>query len=91
MNALRSVLALIVWLYILVLFGRMIIDWIRIFSRDWRPQGVMLVIAETLYTLTDPPLKALRRVLPTLRIGGIGFDLGFLVLLLLLYLLLAFL
>jgi len=91
MNTVRSLLALIVWLYLLVVFGRLILDWIRVFARDWRPRGVVLVIAEAVYTLTDPPLNALRKVIPPIRLGGASIDLGFLVLVLGLYLLLAIL
>ena len=91
MQTLTSVLALIVWLYLLVVFGRLILDWIRVFARDWRPRGVVLVIAEAVYTLTDPPLNALRKVIPPIRLGGASIDLGCLVLVLGLYLLLAIL
>ncbi|MFW5474745.1 YggT family protein [Knoellia sp. CPCC 206450] len=91
MNSVRSLLALVVWLYLLVVFGRLILDWIRVFARDWRPRGVVLVIAEAVYTLTDPPLNALRKVIPPLRLGGASIDLGFLVLVLGLYLILAIL
>lgn len=88
MNTVRALLELIVWLYLMVVFGRLILDWIRVFARDWRPRGVMLVIAEAVYTLTDPPLNALRKVIPPLRLGGAAIDLGFLVLVLALYLVL---
>ena len=91
MDAVLSLLKFIVWLYLMVVFGRLILDWIRVFARDWRPRGVVLVIAEAIYTLTDPPLNALRKVLPPLRLGGASIDLGFLVLVLGLYLLLAIL
>ena len=91
MNTVCELLKLVVWLYLMVVFGRLILDWIRVFARDWRPRGVMLVIAEAVYTLTDPPLRALRKVLPPLRLGGASIDLGFLVLVLALYLLLAIL
>lgn len=91
MNTVRGLLELIVWLYLMVVFGRLILDWIRVFARDWRPRGVMLVIAEAVYTLTDPPLNALRKVIPPLRLGGASIDLGFLVLVLALYLVLAIL
>ena len=53
------------------------------FARSWRPSGVILVLAEVIYTITDPPLKALRRVIPPLRIGGIALDLSFLVVIIL--------
>jgi len=91
MDVVRQVLRLIVWLYLIVVFGRLALDWIRVFARDWRPRGVMLVIAEAVYSLTDPPLKALRKVIPPVRIGAVALDLSFLVLVLGLYVLLAIL
>jgi len=54
-----------------------------VFSRDWRPRGLVLVVAESVYTVTDPPLRMLRRVIPPLRFGGVQLDLGYLVLMLL--------
>jgi YggT family protein len=84
MTAVLALLKLLVWLYLIVVFGRLILDWIRVLARDWRPTGVMLVLAEAVYTLTDPPLNALRRVIPPLRLGGVALDLGFLVLVLVL-------
>lgn len=65
---------------IVVLITRAIFDWIRNFARQWRPQGVALVIANISYSLTDPPIRALRRVLPPLQFGGLSLDLGFLIL-----------
>lgn len=73
-------LALLV--YVLVLILRLVFDWVQVFARDWRPRGVVLVVAEAAYTLTDPPLRLLRRVIPPLRLGGVQLDLGFLVLVL---------
>lgn len=55
------------------------LDWVQVFARDWRPRGAALVVAEVTYTITDPPLKAIRRVLPPLRIGAVALDLAFLV------------
>jgi YggT family protein len=71
---------LIVWLYLVVLLARVVLDWIQVFARDWRPRGVMLVIAETVYTATDPPIRFFRRLIPPVRIGSMQLDLGFLVL-----------
>ena len=88
MNTIRSVVGLVLYLYLLVLFGRLVLSWVQVFSRDWRPTGPMLVIAEGVSTLTDPPLHALRKVLPPLRIGGVALDLAFFVLILIVYLLL---
>ncbi len=75
-----SVLALVLWLYLLVLIGRIIFDWIQVFAREWRPRGVVLVLAELIYSLTDPPLRALRKVIPPLNLGQFRLDLGFMVL-----------
>ncbi len=72
----------ILFLYFIVLIGRLVFDWIQVFSRDWRPTGVVLVVAEVIYSLTDPPLRALRKVIPPLRLGGVALDLAFLVLIL---------
>ena len=89
MNTIRSFIGLLLYLYLLVLFARLILSWVQVFSREWRPKGPVLVLAEGVYTLTDPPLRALRKVLPPLRIGGVALDLGFFVLVLLIYILLA--
>ncbi|USQ77483.1 YggT family protein [Ornithinimicrobium cryptoxanthini] len=70
-------------LYFFVLIIRLILDWVQVFSRDWRPSGVMLIVAETVYSLTDPPIRFLRRFIPPLRLGGVALDLAFLVLILL--------
>ncbi|MCT9001128.1 YggT family protein [Microbacterium memoriense] len=64
-------------LYILVLLARLILEYIPMFNREWRPQGIGLVLAEAVFTVTDPPLRFFRRLLPPLRIGPIALDLGF--------------
>src|SRR5699024_5417288 len=68
-------------LYVYVLLARVILDLVQVFSREWKPTGFLLVLAEAVYTLTDPPLKMLRKVIPPLRLGQISLDLGFIVLL----------
>ena len=87
MSAVLEVLAFVVFLYLLVLIGRVVFDWIRIFAREWRPRGAVLLVAEPVYTLTEPPLRALRRVLPPLRLGGVSIDLSFMVLFIAVYVL----
>ena len=67
-------------LYQLVIIGRLILDYVRMASRDWRPRGAMLLVAEFLYSVTDPPLRLLRRALPPLRLGTVSLDLSYLVL-----------
>lgn len=75
-----SLLRLVVFLFFIALIVRLIFDWVQVFSRDWRPRGVVLIAAEGVYSVTDPPLKALRRVIPPLRIGGVALDLAFMLL-----------
>ncbi|MEL5990473.1 YggT family protein [Microbacterium phosphatis] len=72
-----SILNVAVLLYILVLFTRLVLEYIPMFNREWRPRGAMLVVAEVTYTLTDPPIRLLRRFIPPLRFGGIAIDFAF--------------
>lgn len=80
MSLLGRTIVSVLWIYLIILIARIVIDYVVIFARDWRPRGFALVIVEVVYTITDPPLKALRRVIPPLRIGGVALDLAFLVL-----------
>ncbi len=60
--------------YLLVLWARFFIDLTRVLRRDWRPRGFMLVVAEVAFTLTDPPIRAVRKMLPPVRLGGAALD-----------------
>ncbi|EKA62139.1 MULTISPECIES: YggT family protein [Janibacter] len=82
MSIVRDVLHLVLYIYFLVLIGRLVLDWIQVFARQWRPKGVILVVAEAIYTLTDPPLNAIRRVVKPIRFGGVAIDVAFLLLIL---------
>jgi YggT family protein len=81
-NPVASVVRFVVFLFFVILLGRLVLDWVQAFARDWRPRGVLLVVAEAVYTVTDPPLKALRRLIPPLTLGAVRLDLAFLVLML---------
>jgi YggT family protein len=80
MGILKIVLYYLLSIYLVILIGRMIFSWITAFARSWQPHGIVLVIAETIFTLTDPPLKFLRRFIPPLRLGTVAMDLSFMVL-----------
>lgn len=80
MQLLFSLVSSLLSLYLFVLIVRLVIDWVQVFAREWRPKGVVLVIANVVYGLTDPPLDALRRVIPPLRLGSVSLDLGFVLL-----------
>ena len=70
----------VLWGYLAILTVRMVLSVLPLLVRQWEPRGVLLVIAEFTYTVTDPPLRFLRRFLPMPRLGGIAIDLPFLVL-----------
>jgi len=67
--------------FIALLWIRFIIDWVQVFARSWSPRGVLLVLLEVVYSITDPPIKALRRVVPPLRLGQVALDLSFIIVL----------
>ena len=77
MGLVSYIIGLVLWIFMLVLFARMILSWVPVLVREWQPRGPMLVLAEVVYSITDPPLRALRKVIPPLRLGGIAIDLGF--------------
>lgn len=88
MNLVGGILYGLVWAFIALLWVRFVVDWVQVFARRWSPSGVLLVVLEVVYTITDPPIKALRKVIPPLRLGSIMLDLSFLLVMLGAYLLL---
>ena len=80
MEVLQIVLRYVLTIYLVILIGRMIFGWVQVFAREWRPTGILLVLAEAIFTVTDPPLKFLRRFIPSLRLGMVAMDLSFMVL-----------
>jgi YggT family protein len=63
----------------------MVMSWVFVFAPSYRASGAMAVLLEITFTLTDPPLRFLRRLIPPLRIGNIGIDLAFIVVVAVLY------
>ena len=88
MYAVGLAIHLFLWVFIALLWVRFIFDWVQVFARSWSPSGPLLVLLEIVYSATDPPIKALRRVVPPLRLGSIALDLSFLIVLVAAYLLL---
>jgi YggT family protein len=68
----------ILFIFIALLWVRFIVDWVQVFARPWEPRGPLLVALEGVYSATDPPIVALRKVIPPLRIGSVALDLSFL-------------
>jgi YggT family protein len=84
-----SILNFALLLYIFVLFARLVLEYIPMFNREWRPKGAVLVLAEVVYTLTDPPIRMFRKVIPPLRVGGIAIDFAFALTMLICFILLS--
>lgn len=82
MRLVAEILSLAVAVFLITLLVRLVFSWVQVFARDWRPRGVVLVLAEAVYTVTDPPLRAVRSVVRPLTLGTVRVDLAFLVLLL---------
>lgn len=80
MSTVLSVLIIALQLFIFVLIARVVLEMVQSFSRTWRPTGFVLVLAEIVYTITDPPLKFLRKFIKPVRLGSIALDLSVLVL-----------
>ena len=68
----------LLWFFIAFMWVRFVTEWVQVFARSWAPRGVLLVALEGVYSVTDPPIKALRRVIPPLRIGNFALDLSML-------------
>lgn len=77
MDALRAVL----FIFILVLFARVVLSLVIVFAREWKPTGAMLLLTEGVFSLSDPPVKALRRLIPPFTVGQVRIDVAFMILL----------
>jgi YggT family protein len=86
-NILKDVAFYVLSVYLVLLLGRMIFSWVQVYAKSWSPHGVLLVIAEGVYSATDPPLRFLRRYIPSVRLGSVALDLSFIVLFLVVYVL----
>lgn len=73
-----SIIATVIYvaltIFFVLMWARFILDLARTFARQWRPRGLGLVAAEAVFVVTDPPIKAVRRVVPPLRVGGASLD-----------------
>ncbi len=87
-HAVWSLIHIVLWVFIAFMWIRFVVDWVQVFARTWSPKGVLLVVLELVYSATDPPIKALRRVIPPLRIGTVALDLSFIIVMIVAYMLL---
>jgi YggT family protein len=82
-----SIIDLILFVFLLLLFARFVVDWVQVFARSWSPKGFVLVLLEIIYSITDPPIRFVRRFVPPLRLGAIVLDTSFIIVLISVYLL----
>ncbi len=80
MSAVAGVLYFALLVFLLFLIFRLVMEYVFLLARSFRPTGALAAVLELAYSVTDPPLKALRRVIPPLRIGQVSLDLGFIIL-----------
>ena len=73
-----SIIHVVLFVFIALMWVRFIFDWVMVFARQWQPTGPLLLVLEAVYSITDPPIKALRKVIPPLRLGNFALDLSFL-------------
>ncbi|TDN43475.1 YggT family protein [Curtobacterium flaccumfaciens] len=76
MSAIFTILYFLLLLYFFVMWGRFALDIVQAYNRSWRPRGGLLVVSEVVYTLTDPPIRTVRKALPPLRMGPVALDFG---------------
>ena len=87
MNIVKEVAFYLLSVYLVLLIARMIFSWIQVYAKSWSPSGILLVVAEGVYSATDPPLRFLRRYIPSVRLGSVALDLSFMLLFLVVYVL----
>ena len=80
MGVVADVVYFALLVFLLLLIFRLIMEYVFLLARSYRPTGLVAAALELAYSVTDPPLKALRRIIPPLRIGQVSLDLGFIIL-----------
>lgn len=68
------ILAWVLRVYMMILWARFIVEWVRVLQPGFKPRGVLLMLVETVYTVTDPPIKLARKLIKPIRVGQIMLD-----------------
>lgn len=79
MEIVGVVLLVALQIFSIAMWGRFILDWVQVLAPTFRPRGVVLVIAELIFTVTDPPLNLTRRFVKPIPLGGARLDLAWVV------------
>ena len=88
MSVVGQVIEGLLWFFIVLMWVRFVVDWVQVFARSWTPHGPLLVLCEVVYSVTDPPVRGLRRLIPPLRMGSVVIDLSFIIVMITAYVLL---
>lgn len=80
MDVVWHVVYYLLFFFWLLLTARVVVELVRSFARSWQPVGGVAIALESVYTMTDPPVRALRRVIKPVRVGGVWLDLSIIVL-----------
>jgi YggT family protein len=81
MSTFWGLVAYVLYVYVLLILARVVIETTRQFARKWRPSGIVAVGVESVYLATDPPVRLLRRLVPAVRLGSVSLDLSIIILL----------
>jgi YggT family protein len=76
MSLIGQILVFALQIFFYLMIARFIAELVMSFNRSWRPSGLLLPILDITYTITDPPLKFVRRFVPPIQLGGISLDLA---------------
>jgi YggT family protein len=82
-----TIIDTILFIFLVLLLIRLVVDWVQVFARSWTPKGPILFVLEIVYSVTDPPILFVRRFVPPLRLGSVALDTSFLIVLVVVYLL----
>jgi YggT family protein len=82
MSIFGAILRYFLDVYFYILIVRFVLELMIGVNRSWRPRGLWLVLSEIVMTVTDPPLKVVRKVVKPVRVGSAGIDFSWTVLLL---------
>ena len=85
MATVGSIILFVLWVAIVLLLARFVLEWVQLLARSWRPSGAVAALCEAIYTVTDPPLRAVRGIIPPIRLGGAALDLSPMILLIGIY------
>lgn len=88
-SVILNVVYIALFLVFIAMWARFVFDWIQALNRGWRPRGALVVAAEIAYTITDPPIRVVRKVIPPLQLGSVRLDLAWTVVLIVLLILMS--